>query len=115
MSDEEYLKLMADLLKSGATMLQDTCPECGSPLFRISGEIWCPRHNKRVIRAKKGEKPIIPVSSSLGDVERIIIKKIQENIKLINEEKNAANLEKLSSQLVKWLEALERIRRIQKF
>ena len=106
---------MVDLLKSGATVLQDICPECSSPLFRINGNIWCPRHNKRVITAKEGEEPTIAISSSLIDVERTILTKIQESIRLINEEKNPANLEKLSSLLVKWLEALERTKRIQKF
>ena len=103
---------MANLLKSGATMLQDQCPECNSPLFRINGEIWCPRDNKRIIRA--GEESSIELSSTLADVERAILVKIQDSSRAIIEESDPINLERLSSQLVKWLEALERARRIQK-
>lgn len=105
---------MADLLKSGATMLQEQCPECNSPLFRINGEIWCPRDNKRVMIVKEGEEPPVEISSSLADVERTILAKIQESNRAIMEERDPASLERLSSQLVKWLEALERARRIQK-
>ena len=105
---------MSDLLKSGATMLQDHCPECNSPLFMVKGEVWCPRCNKRVIMVKEGEESLIAMSSSLADLERTILLKIQESNKQIIEEKDLVNLEKLSSLLVKWLEALERTRRIQK-
>lgn len=51
---------------------------------------------------------------SLNDVERTILVKIQEISKLIREEKDIANLEKLSNLLIKWLEALERASKIQK-
>ncbi len=114
MSDKEYLKRMSDLLKSGATMLQDQCPECNSPLFTIKGEVWCPRCNKRVITVKESEEQLIATSSILDDVEKIILLKIQENNKQIMEEKETANLDKLSELLMKWLEALEKIKRIRK-
>ncbi len=95
-------------------MLSDQCPECNAPLFRINGEVWCPRDNKRVVIVKEGEEPPVEVSSSLADVERTILTKIQESNKAIREERDPADLERLSSQLLKWLEALERARRIQK-
>ncbi|HDM26968.1 MAG TPA: hypothetical protein ENG27_01475, partial [Candidatus Bathyarchaeota archaeon] len=36
----------ADWLKRGGRMLSSTCPNCGSPLFEIGGEVWCPRCNQ---------------------------------------------------------------------
>lgn len=36
----EVVKKMSDLMRSGAVMLEHTCPLCGLPLFRIkSGEV----------------------------------------------------------------------------
>jgi UPF0148 protein len=114
MSDEKYLKQLADLLKSGAKMLGDHCPECNSPLFTIQGEIRCPRCNKRVVKVKMGEELSISTSFQLNDIERTILIKIQEVNKLIIEEKDLTNLEKLSNLLIKWLETLEKVRKIQK-
>ena len=114
MSREEYVRRMSDLLKSGATMLQNHCPECNSPLFRVKGEVWCPKCNKRVITVKEGEDQHIAMSSLVDDVEKTILFKIQESNKQIMEEKDLVNLEKLSNLLLKWLEALERTRRINK-
>jgi uncharacterized Zn finger protein (UPF0148 family) len=39
MSDQ--IKKMADLLRSGATMLKDVCPVCNSPLFRVENKTVC--------------------------------------------------------------------------
>lgn len=114
MGDKEYLKRMADLLRSGATMLEDHCPECNAPLFKVREEVWCARCNRRVIKVKEGEEIPATASLSLNDVERTILVKIQETSKLIMEEKDVANLERLSNLLLKWLEVLEKAARIQK-
>ncbi|MEN3059018.1 MAG: Sjogren's syndrome/scleroderma autoantigen 1 family protein, partial [Candidatus Methanosuratincola petrocarbonis] len=50
---DSQVKRMADLLREGATMLSQACPECKTPLFRLSsGEVICPGCNKRVVFAK---------------------------------------------------------------
>ncbi|MFH0749141.1 MAG: Sjogren's syndrome/scleroderma autoantigen 1 family protein [Candidatus Bathyarchaeota archaeon] len=111
---EEHLKQMADLLKSGARMLEDHCPECNSPLFLVKGTVWCPKCQKKVIIIKEGEEPPKTVLPSLNNVESIILTKIQETSKLIMEEKDIENLEKLSNLLLKWLDVLEKSIKIQK-
>ena len=114
MADEGNIKRMADLLKSGATMLGYHCPECNSPLFSVRGEIWCPRCNKQVITAKDGDGLLEKASLSLNDVESMVLIKIQETSKTIMEEKDPEAQERLCHVLLKWLEALEKTRRIQK-
>ena len=49
----EEAKKMADLLRSGHTMLNLACPVCNNPLFRNKDkEILCPICNKRVLVKK---------------------------------------------------------------
>ena len=44
---------MADLLRSGNTMLNMACPVCNNPLFRKkSGETFCPICEKKVLIVK---------------------------------------------------------------
>ncbi|MEF8773157.1 MAG: Sjogren's syndrome/scleroderma autoantigen 1 family protein [Halobacteriales archaeon] len=38
----EATQQMSDLLLKGATMTNQHCEECGSPLFRMDGEVFCP-------------------------------------------------------------------------
>ena len=41
---------MADLLRSGFTMLNIACPECNNPIFRVKdNEKFCPSCNRKVL------------------------------------------------------------------
>lgn len=114
-NEEKSIKRMADVLKAGGTMLQDICPECGSPLFKIKDEVWCLNCNKRVIFVKEGEPtPDLIDLTELGDIEEIILKKLRENSQQIIDESDPAKLQELGSLLSTWLEVLEKLRKIQK-
>ena len=41
MNDDET-RVMSRALTRGATMLDDACGDCGNPLFRYQGEVFCP-------------------------------------------------------------------------
>jgi len=46
----ENIKKMADLLRSGTTMLNMACPICNNPIFRNKdGTIFCPTCNRNVL------------------------------------------------------------------
>ena len=111
----KQIKRMADVLKSGGAMLSDLCPECGSPLFKVKNEVWCMNCNKRVVIIKEGE----PTQDStdfivLIDIERIIITKLYENSQQLKSETDPIKLKELGNVFCIWLEALERLRKLQK-
>jgi len=78
--DRDRLKRMADLLRSGATMLTDVCPECGVPLFRLrSGEVVCPECGRRAVYV--GEASASSVASAIalsGELEEVLHVKLAE-------------------------------------
>lgn len=47
----QALKNMSKYLLQGAEMLKDSCPNCGVPLLRLKGRIFCGGCNKEVIYA----------------------------------------------------------------
>ena len=107
------VKYMADLLKSGARMLSEACPQCSSPLFKVKDEIFCAKCNKPVIKLGPTEKESKLIGASVLEmVEQTILKKIQETDALINIEKEHNKLIDLENLLSSWLTALERIRRL---
>ncbi|MFX0003047.1 MAG: Sjogren's syndrome/scleroderma autoantigen 1 family protein [Promethearchaeota archaeon] len=58
---DENIKKMADLLRSGSTMLNIACPVCNNPIFRNKDEnTFCPTCNRKVLIIKddvyKGNK-----------------------------------------------------------
>ena len=109
------LKRMADLLKSGATMLSGSCPECSSPLFKIRGEIWCPTCNKQVLIVKEGESASNLIGQSMFDsVEKIVFSKLQQNIQQIKEEEAPSKLNELGVLILMWLNILEKLKELKK-
>jgi uncharacterized Zn finger protein (UPF0148 family) len=102
MSSNNEVKRMADILRSGATMLFEQCPECNSPLFKIRDEVWCTRCDKKIIFVKE-EEDITKATMSLilNDVEKTLLLKVQE-----------CEIQEIGNLLYLWLEALDRINRI---
>lgn len=50
LNDKEIKEIITPLLLSGAKMLDRHCPQCGSPLFKLNGKIFCPvcEHRKKL-------------------------------------------------------------------
>lgn len=107
----EDVKRMADLLKTGATMLSDVCPECGSPLFKVKGEIFCAKCNKPVVYAKAaGPTNVYSPTVLLDSVEQTVIAKISEANELLKLEKDPERLSVYSNLVFGWLSMLEKLR-----
>lgn len=112
-SERESLRRMSDLLKAGATMLSEQCPECSSPLFRIGDEVWCPQCNKRVIIVKADEEITrVAIPLMVGAIEETVLTKLQEINQLVQNEKDPERLQKLGELLSMWVGLLDRLRRI---
>ena len=106
---------MSELLKSGATMLSKTCPECGSPLFKVGKDIICAKCNKQVVIVKATEKEDkITEETVLSNVEQTVLSKIKEVNNAINSENDKEKLILNSQALSIWLDILDKIRKLRR-
>jgi len=114
--DSKTIKIMADLLKQGATLTEHSCPACSSPLFKLrSGDLWCANCQKRVIIVREGEaEPEATDPTLFSSLESTILAKIQAIEKELKEEKDAEKLRNLGTTLSTLLENLEKIRKMKK-
>jgi len=104
---------MADLLKSGATMLSDICPVCGTPLFKVKGEVFCAKCNKPVVYQKAmatQASTIVSPGYLLDSVETTIVGKISEANEILKTEKDPEKLSVYSNLVFGWLSMLEKLR-----
>ena len=114
MSDSN-MKGMAELLRSGATMLSRNCPECSSPLFQLkSGEIWCANCQRRVVIVPEGEEATAEAGMELESLERALVKKISAMETTLATEDTPAKLKEAAEVLDALLASLERLRRVRK-
>ncbi|TET25741.1 MAG: hypothetical protein E3J73_05670 [Candidatus Bathyarchaeum sp.] len=114
--NSKNIKIMADLLKQGATLTEHACPACSSPIFKLrSGDLWCASCKKRVIIVRAGEpEPEVTEAPVFSSLESTILGKIQEIEKQFVEETDAEKLKTLGATLLTLLENLEKIRNMKK-
>lgn len=107
------LKRMSELLKSGATMLSEACPECGSPLFKVGGDIICAKCNKPVVILKAAEQEERIIGERvLGELEQTIMGKIRAVSTAMDSENDMEKLTVYGRLLSTWLDALDKIRKL---
>ncbi len=107
------VKKMAELLKSGAAMLSETCPECGTPLFRKGNETFCPKCNKPVVIIQSVEQETrLMTDRVLEDSEQILLGKIQELNLAMRNEREPEKLIDYGNALSSWLGSIEKLRRL---
>jgi len=111
----EEIKRMADLLRSGATMLSEACPKCNAPLFKLpSGEVYCATCNQKVVIVPEGKEAAETVApSTLGALEETMLLKLQE----VERKIKTGELEGLQSTVNlanALLEGLEKVRKLRK-
>ncbi len=107
------VKKMAELLKSGATMLSETCPECGTPLFRKGKETFCPKCNKPVVIIQSAEQETrLMADKVLEDSEQTLFSKVRELNLAMKNEKDPEKLMVYGNALSSWLSAIEKLRRL---
>jgi len=114
--DSENIKIMADLLRQGATLTEYACPACSSPIFKLKrGDLWCASCQKRVILVKEGEpEPEAKETPVFSSLETTLMNKIGQIEKQLAEEMDPEKLTTLGATLSSLLENLEKIKNIKK-
>jgi UPF0148 protein len=100
--DQEVVKRMTRLVAEGATMLADTCPIDGLPLFKLkNGDIICPVHGKVWIVSSEAEAEEVEIDFIIRKVELHAAKRVYQSL-------NSDD----ASELIPWLNVIETVERI---
>jgi UPF0148 protein len=109
----EEVKRMADLLRSGAVMLQVACPVCATPLFKQGKDTFCAKCNRPVVILESAEEEVSFAGQQVLDhLEQAILEKIAEFNVAIKNERDLAPLREFGETIKTYLSALEQIRRL---
>jgi UPF0148 protein len=107
----DQVKKMAELLRSGATMLQDACPTCGSPLFRFEGKTFCVKCGLPSTKTKDvlDSVEIEPIVSQMTST---ILRKLKELDSVISETADFRRLYILAKVNLTLVRTLRHLRRL---
>ena len=112
-NDDTSVKKMADLLRRGATMLAGSCPQCGSPLFKVGDDIYCVRCDRRIVYATSEEEvQAEAVKSLLPELRETLIGKLKALNELVESEKDIEALTRLANLMVLLLQSLHRLEKM---
>lgn len=119
---------MADLLRSGNTMLNMACPVCNNPIFRNKvGDTFCPTCNRNVLIVKdssftekkhdprgkyqqgQGKDLLNRKSDIFSSLEEAILEKIEIIIKKLRNETQLHSIEDFTKILLNCLDILNKI------
>ena len=108
--DDTSVKKMADLLRRGATMLADACPQCGSPLFKVGDDIYCAKCDRRIVYADPDEEvETQAVMTLIPELRETLIGKLKSLNELVDSETDIESLTKLANLMVLLLQSLHRL------
>jgi len=111
---KETVRKMAELMRSGATMLDKSCPLCGAPLFKLrSGEVICPIHGPVRIVKSESEAVEILADAVLDELEDFAAKKVHEVLVSLKTCETTEE-ERLLKMLMMWLRVLKYVRLIKR-
>ena len=112
--EESGIQKAVELMRQGATMLNEACPECSGPLFELkSGDIVCPQCGKKVIIVQSdSEVQEIERDAILAELDQAVSTQIEKLLKRLDEETDSDELMGIGRLIILWLEALEKLKRI---
>ena len=104
------MKQMAELLRKGATMLSESCPDCNTPLFRLKdGSLVCPMCNKPVVVVSADADT--EAMAQQGSINQTLLNKINEIQGMLEDESEPEKINSLLETLMKLLDARERLKK----
>jgi UPF0148 protein len=111
--DDSSVKKMADLLRHGATMLAESCPQCGSPLFKVGDDIYCAKCDRRIVYAKSDEEiEAQAVKTLIPELRVTLIGKLKALNELVESENDIEKLTRVANLMVLLLQSLHHLESI---
>jgi len=107
----DHVKRMADLLRSGATMLQETCPNCNSPLFKFEGKVFCANCESPLPITAEAPK-IVNLDAIVSKLTSTILSKLEKLNDKVNKTSRPNDLYKLAKTILTLLRALDYLKRL---
>lgn len=99
----------AELLRKGATLLKEPCPKCGGLQVKYKGRTFCINCTNfdDIFKAET-----IPAETVLVNLREMVIQKINQALSLLKEENDLEKQSSLASLIIKYLELLERLKKV---
>lgn len=102
----DRMKLAAELVSKGATMLADPCPQEGGIQVRYRGKVYCTVHDDLSAITRTAAVTYDGVAAQMREV---ILARLSETTAALGTEKDVAKQEQLVTLAAKYFELLQKL------
>ena len=120
--DKSQIITTADLVRRGATVLQEACPKCGAVQIKYKGKVYCTKEDDlgaidspaapeavTPVKSAPSNKPAIP--SSTDPVKKLLEEKLDQVSKQLESTNDVEEQSKLLDLISKYVETLEKLKK----
>ena len=108
--DQPSVKKMAKLLRQGATMLAQACPQCASPLFQVGEDVYCATCDRRIVIVDSDDEvESYAVKALIPQLRETLLKKLKTVNNYLESENDTEKLTKIANLMVLLLQALHKL------
>jgi uncharacterized Zn finger protein (UPF0148 family) len=113
----------AELIRRGASILQEACPRCGSVQIRYNGKVYCTNEDdlesllnpdlRQVVAVPKVEssEPVKSTSPATDSLRKLMEEKLTELSKQLDSSTDPGEQARLLELISKYLDTLEKVKR----
>ena len=102
------MKLAADLVRKGGTIIGEPCQQCGGIQVRYRGKVYCANHEdlSEVLRVEG-----VSYDTVMAQTREVLVTKLSEVANLLEDEKDPATEDRLVSLMGKYFDLLQKLPR----
>ncbi len=105
-SAKDNMKLAAELVSRGATMLSEPCPQCGGIQVRYRGKVYCTNHEDLSV---VGAPELLSVETVASRMREVLLSRLNEAAAALGAEKDVARQDQLVTLMAKYFELLQKL------
>ncbi len=105
-ASRDKMKLAAELVSRGATMLADPCPKDGGIQVRYRGKVYCTSHDDLSLITTA---VTVSYDTVVSQMREVLLARLNEAMAALGAEKDLSKQEQLVSLAAKYFELLQRI------
>jgi UPF0148 protein len=103
---KDNLRIAAELVSKGATMLGEPCPKCGGIQVRYRGKVYCTNHEDLSTIATSEQLSMETVAARMKEV---LLAKLNESATTLGAERDTARQDQIVSLMAKYFELLQKL------
>jgi UPF0148 protein len=103
---QDRVKLAAQLVRKGATMLAEPCQKDGGVQVRYHGKTYCTTHDdlSSILETKE-----VSMDSVTADLRRVLLTKLNESLAQLEREADGPKQEQLVTLMTKYFDLLQKL------